>query len=64
MDAAQRKRALETLVELAAGSNPADCFDDDDAADLLRRQSSAKELREIGVPEELIAIVFPESDER
>lgn len=61
---AERKRALETLVELAAGNNPGDCFDDEDAADLLRRQSSAGELRELGVSEELIAIVFPEDHER
>ena len=60
----ERRRTLQTLIELAAASNPGDCFDDADAARLLRSQSNPDELRELGMTDEMIARVFPESDER
>lgn len=62
--AADRRRTLQTLIELAATSNPGECWDDGDAANLLRSQSNPEELRELGMTEEMIAIVFPESHER
>ena len=61
---AERRRTLQTLIELAANSNPGDCWDDGDAANLLRSQSNPDELRELGMTEEMIAIVFPKSHGR
>jgi hypothetical protein len=61
---AERRRTLQTLIELAAANNPGDCFDDGDAARLLRSQSNPDELRALGMSEEMIATVFPESHER
>ena len=55
-----RKRTLQALIALAEGNNPADCWDDQDAADLLRKESNPRELRELGMSEAMIAIVFPE----
>lgn len=55
----ERRRTLETLLELAAGNNPNDCWDDTRARELLRSQSTAEELREIGVADELIEEIFP-----
>ena len=59
----ERRRTLQTLIALAAGSNPGDCWDDGDAARLLRTQSNPDELRDLGMSEEMIAIVFPEDHE-
>jgi 6-pyruvoyltetrahydropterin/6-carboxytetrahydropterin synthase len=53
-----RRKTLQTLIELAEGSSPAACWDDRRAEDLLRSQSSAEELRELGMSEEMIARVF------
>jgi 6-pyruvoyltetrahydropterin/6-carboxytetrahydropterin synthase len=49
---------LQTLIELAGGSSPADCWDDSRAEDLLRSQSSAEEARELGMTEQMIERVF------
>lgn len=57
MDAGRRK-TLETLVALAESSNPASCWDDLRAEDLLRSQSSAEELRELGASEPTIKHIF------
>ena len=59
-----RRRTLQALIALAEGNSPADCWNDQYAADLLRSQSSAEELRELGMSEAMIAMVFPEGDER
>lgn len=56
-----RRRTLLALIELASESTPSACWDDGRAIDLLRRQSTAEELRELGAKEGLIEIVFPES---
>jgi len=61
---AERRRTLEALIGLAEGNNPGDCWDDGDAANLLRAQSNPDELRELGMSEAMIAIVFPEDHER
>ena len=55
-----RRRTLLTLLELAGENSPNACWDDQRAVDLLRRQSTAAELRELGVEERLIAHVFAE----
>jgi hypothetical protein len=37
---AERRKTLQTLIELAEGSSPSDCWDDRRAEDLLRSQSN------------------------
>jgi 6-pyruvoyltetrahydropterin/6-carboxytetrahydropterin synthase len=54
----ERRKTLHTLIELAGGSSPADCWDDGRAEDLLRSQSTPEEVRELGMSEEMIAQVF------
>jgi 6-pyruvoyltetrahydropterin/6-carboxytetrahydropterin synthase len=57
-DDAERRKTLQTLIELAQGSSPADCWDDRRAEDLLRSQSTPEEVRELGMSEEMIARVW------
>ena len=54
----KRRKTLQTLIELAESSNPGDCWDDRRAEDLLRSQSTAEELRELGAAEVTIEHVF------
>ena len=56
----RRRATLLALIELAEGSNPQDCWDDQRAEDLLRSQSSAEELRELGMSEQMIERIFAE----
>jgi hypothetical protein len=61
MPADDRRRAtLRTLIELAEGSSPQDCWDDARAEDLLRSQSTAEECRELGMSEQMIQRIFAE----
>lgn len=53
-----RRKTLRTLIELAESSNPADCWDDSRAEDLLRSQSTAEEVRELGMSELMIERIF------
>lgn len=53
-----RRKTLQTLIELAESSNPANCWDDSRAEDLLRSQSSAEEVRELGMSEQMIERIF------
>jgi 6-pyruvoyltetrahydropterin/6-carboxytetrahydropterin synthase len=53
-----RRKTLETLIALAQGSSPNDCWDDSRAEDLLRSQSSAEEVRGLGMSEQMIERVF------
>jgi 6-pyruvoyltetrahydropterin/6-carboxytetrahydropterin synthase len=57
-DDAARRKTLQTLIELAEGSSPADCWDDTRAEDLLRSQSTPEEVRELGMSEEMIGRVW------
>jgi 6-pyruvoyltetrahydropterin/6-carboxytetrahydropterin synthase len=57
-DDAERRKTLRTLIELAEGSSPADCWDDRRAEDLLRSQSTPDEVRELGMSEEMIERVW------
>jgi 6-pyruvoyltetrahydropterin/6-carboxytetrahydropterin synthase len=57
-DDTARRKTLQTLIELAERSNPADCWDDRRAEDLLRSQSTPNEVRELGMSEEMIARVW------
>jgi len=51
---------LLTLIELAEGSSPQDCWDDQRAEELLRSQSTPDELRELGMSEQMIQRIFPD----
>ena len=53
-----RRRTLQTLIDLAEQSNPNDCWDDARAESLLRSQSTPAELRELGMSEGMIERVF------
>ena len=57
-DDTARRKTLRTLIELAQGSSPADCWDDRRAEDLLRSQSTPEEVRELGMSEEMISRVW------
>ena len=57
-DDTARRKTLQTLIELARGSSPADCWDDRRAEDLLRSQSTPGEVRELGMSEEMINRVW------
>jgi 6-pyruvoyltetrahydropterin/6-carboxytetrahydropterin synthase len=60
-DDTARRKTLRTLIELAEGSSPSDCWDDARAEDLLRSQSTPDEVRELGMSEEMIDRIFRES---
>lgn len=53
-----RQKTLRSLIELAEGNNPNDCWDDRRAAELLRSQSTPEELRELGMTDRMIDHVF------
>lgn len=55
-----RRRTLLALIHLAEENSPSACWDDRRAMDLLRREATADELRELGMDERLIAHVFAE----
>jgi hypothetical protein len=55
-----RRRTLLALVELASENSPNACWDDRRAMELLRAQTTAEELRGLGVEEKLIEFVFME----
>ena len=59
LDEARRKTLL-TLISLAEGHSPNDCWDDRRAEDLLRSQSTPEELRELGMDEKMIEHIFAE----
>lgn len=55
-----RRRTLLALIDLASDSNPNACWDDARAVELLRREATADELRELGATKGMIEHVFPE----
>lgn len=57
----RRLATIRTLIELAEQSNPNDCWDDQRAEELLRSQSNAAELRELGASESMISRIFGEA---
>jgi hypothetical protein len=59
-----RRRTLLALIDLASDSSPSACWDDQRAVELLRRESTADELRELGAEEGIIEFVFPENHAR
>lgn len=58
---AERRCTLLALIEIAGANSPTACWDDARAMDLLRSQSNAAELRELGMDERLIEHIFAES---
>lgn len=59
-----RRETLLTLLDLAGESSPSACWDDQRAIELLRKEATAQELRDLGADEHLIRFVFPEHDDR
>jgi hypothetical protein len=59
-----RRKTLLTLIQLAGENSPNACWDDRRALDLLRREASEDELRELGASETLIAHIFAEQHAR
>jgi hypothetical protein len=55
-----RRKTLLALIDLATENSPSACWDDRRAAELLRREASPEELRELGMDERLIDFVFGE----
>jgi hypothetical protein len=55
-----RRKTLQALIELATEDSPNACWDDARARALLRREASADELRELGMDEGMIELVFSE----
>ncbi|HUO85216.1 MAG TPA: hypothetical protein VM534_08895 [Thermoanaerobaculia bacterium] len=53
-----RKKTLETLVELAGASDATGCWNPSRAIELLRTQSTPGELRELGVAEAVIGRIW------
>jgi 6-pyruvoyltetrahydropterin/6-carboxytetrahydropterin synthase len=58
-----RRQTLQTLIDLAERSNPNDCWDDARAESLLRSNSNAAELRELGMSEPMIERIFGHGEE-
>ena len=58
MLAESRRKTLLTLISLAEGHSPNDCYDDRRAEELLRSQSTPEELRELGMDEKMIERIF------
>jgi alkylhydroperoxidase family enzyme len=59
----RRRKTLLALIELATENSPGACFDDRRAAGILRRETTATELRELGADEQMIEFVFTASQE-
>ena len=59
-----RRRTLRALIDLAEENAPSACWDDQRAVELLRREATAEELRELGAGEGIIEHVFPEEHAR
>jgi hypothetical protein len=53
-----RRQTLLALIHLAEGDSPSACWDDRRAIELLRKETTAEELRELGIAEGLIEHVF------
>ena len=60
----ERKKTLETLIELAQGDDPSGCWDPSRALVLLRSQATPGELEEAGAEAALIEELWPDRGER
>lgn len=57
----ERRKTLETLIELAGSSDASGCWDPDRAIVLLRRETNPEEAEELGASSALIEVIWPES---
>jgi hypothetical protein len=55
-----RRRTLLALIHMAEENSPNACWDDRRALELLKKDATADELRELGVAEGLIAHIYTE----
>jgi hypothetical protein len=55
-----RRRTLLALIHMAEENSPNACWDDRRALELLKKDATADELRELGVGEGLIAHIYAE----
>lgn len=55
-----RRRTLLALIHLAEENSPSACWDDRRAMELLRKEATRDELRELGVDERMIEHIFTE----
>jgi hypothetical protein len=53
-----RLKTIRTLISLAEDDSPNACWDDQRAQELLRRESTAEECRELGMSDSMIEHVF------
>ena len=59
-----RRKTLLALIHMAEENSPNACWDDRRAMELLRKEATIEELRELDVDERLIAHVFAEEHAR
>ena len=59
-----RRRTLLALLHLAEGDSPSACWDDRRAMELLRKEATPHDLRELGVAEGMIEHIFSEEHAR
>lgn len=57
-----RRKTLLALIELATENSPNACWDDRRATEILRRDTTPDELRELGVEERMIEFVFADRE--
>lgn len=63
MDESRRKTLL-TLIHLAEENSATACWDDRRAIELLRKEATEDDLRELGVEDEMIRHIFAEQHAR
>ena len=59
-----RRKTLLALIHLAEENSATACWDDRRAVELLRKEATADELRELGVGAEMIRHIFAEEHAR
>lgn len=59
-----RRKTLLTLIHLAEENSATACWDDRRAIELLRKEATADELRELGVEDQMIRHIFAEEHVR
>jgi hypothetical protein len=59
-----RRKTLQALIALATENSPSACWDDRRAAEILRRETTPEELRELGMEDGMIDFVFEETHDR
>jgi hypothetical protein len=57
-----RRKTLLALIELATENSPNACWDDRRATEILRRDTTPDELRELGVEDRMIEFVFADRE--